>query len=137
MTHHTRRVLIFPIILSLAGGEIAAQYKSNSNFGVKAGVCLSKISGIGDMLVSESFYSGYSFTDDFRPSVSANIFFSYQVPRTPIGLEARISYMQRALLIPSNASSRAYNITEHRNDSQYIGVSIGWILTKSGFTKRH
>ena len=28
----------------------------------------------------------------------------------------------------------SYNITEHRNDSQYIGVSIGWILLKSGIS---
>ncbi len=30
----------------------------------------------------------------------------------------------------------SYNITEHRNDSQYFGVGIGWIITKSGFQKR-
>ena len=149
MTLHAQRALIFPIILSLAGGEIAAQYKSDANFGVKAGAIFSKISGIGDMLVSEGFYSGYSFTDDFRPSVSANIFFSYSIPRTPVGLEARISYdgvnsrtnysdiegfsytlSTKFQTLGSSAHIKGYT---YKGLYASVGIGYGWCLGSNNF----
>ena len=83
-------MLLFAFVLTYASAT--AQYKSDATFGVKAGVSLSKISELPKMLVSEGYYSGYSFTEDFRPSFSASIFLSYKIPQSPIGLEGRISY---------------------------------------------
>ena len=45
--------------------DLSAQYKSDATVGVRAGAGLSKVTEIPKMLVSEGYYSGYSFTDDF------------------------------------------------------------------------
>ena len=72
--------------------DLSAQYKSDAIVGVRAGAGLSKVTEIPKMLVSEGYYSGYRFTEDFRPSFSASIFLSYSIPHSPICLEGRISY---------------------------------------------
>lgn len=83
---------LFIVALSCACASATAQYKSDATYGVKASASLSKMSGIPKMLISEGYYSGYSFTEDLRPSFSASIFLSYRIPHSPIGLEGRISY---------------------------------------------
>lgn len=70
----------------------SAQYKSDAMYGIKAGMSLCKMTGIPNMLVSEGYYSGYSFSDDYRPSISTSIFLSYQIPQSPIGIEGQVSY---------------------------------------------
>ena len=70
----------------------SAQYKSDATYGVKAGADVARLDGVGGMLVSEGYYSGYSFRGGTMPSVSASIFLSYRVPRTRVGLEARMSF---------------------------------------------
>ncbi len=150
MALYAHRALIVPIILSLAGRDVAAQYKSDATFGVRAGAVFSKISGVGEMLVSEGFYSGYSFTDDFRPSVSANIFFSYRIPQTPIGLEARISYDGiNSRTAYSDIEGFAYTLeskfqtlgaSAHIKGYAYkglylsAGIGYGWNLSSGGFS---
>ncbi len=79
-------------LFALVAASATAQYKSDATYGVKGGVSLSTMTGIPKMLISEGYYSGYSFTDDLRPSFSAGVFLSYKIPWSPIGLEGRISY---------------------------------------------
>lgn len=66
--------------------DLSAQYKSDATVGVRAGAGLSKVTEIPKMLVSEGYYSGYSFTDDFRPSIIANIFLSFKYRNRQLGL---------------------------------------------------
>ncbi|MDY4521801.1 MAG: outer membrane beta-barrel protein [Bacteroidales bacterium] len=83
-------VLLFILVLTNITSK--AQYKSDATYGIKVGAMLSKISNVEHMLISEGYYSGYNFSYDYRPSPSASLFFSYKVPHTIIGLEARLSY---------------------------------------------
>lgn len=83
---------LFIVALSCVYASATAQYKSDATYGVKAGASLSKITELPNTLISEGYYSGYSFTEDLRPSFSASIFLSYKIPQSPIGLEGRISY---------------------------------------------
>lgn len=92
MTSRTHKFIILFAAFVLACASATAQYKSDATYGVKVGAGVSKMSGIPKTLVSEGYYSGYSFTEDFRPSFSASIFLSYRIPHSPIGLEGRISY---------------------------------------------
>lgn len=86
------RFILLSIVLTLVEVSSVAQYKSDAIVGVRAGAGVSKVTEIPKMLVSEGYYSGYSFTDDFRPSITANIFLSYKIPQSPIGIEGRVSY---------------------------------------------
>lgn len=47
---------------------------------------------MGRSLVSEGFYSGYSFSEEMRVAYSAGLFLSYKIPHSFIGLEARMAY---------------------------------------------
>lgn len=86
------RFILLSIVLTLVEVSSFAQYKSDAIVGVRVGAGLSKVTEIPKMLVSEGYYSGYSFTDDFRPSITTNIFLSYKIPQSPIGIEGRIAY---------------------------------------------
>ncbi len=91
-TTSTHKTLILSFVFVLTCASATAQYKSSATYGVKAGAGVSKMPGISEMLVSEGYYSGYSFTEDFRPSFSASIFLSYKIPRSPLGLEGRVLF---------------------------------------------
>ena len=86
------KVFLLTLVFVLMSIDLSAQYKSDAIVGVRAGAGLSKVTEIPKMLVSEGYYSGYRFTEDFRPSFSASIFLSYSIPHSPICLEGRISY---------------------------------------------
>ncbi len=92
MMTSVNKSLMLSFAFVLACVSATAQYKSDATYGVKAGASFCKITEIPKMLISEGYYSGYSFTEDFRPSFSASLFLSYKIPQSPIGLEGRISY---------------------------------------------
>ena len=141
-------MLLFAFVLTYASAT--AQYKSDATFGVKAGVSLSKISELPKMLVSEGYYSGYSFTEDFRPSFSASIFLSYKIPQSPIGLEGRISYdaiNTRAtyndidgFTYTLDTKLRTIGESAHVKGYAYkglylsAGIGYGWNLVKDNFS---
>ena len=68
-----------------------------------------------------------------RTLVRADLSLGYDF-QTGLTVEA---FYGRGLTDLLEVGVNSYNITEHRNDSQYIGVCVGWLLSKSGFTKRH
>lgn len=147
MTDKTHKLTLLIAVFVLAYTSATAQYKSNATYGVKAFAGLCKITELPKMLISEGCYSGYSFTEDFRPSFSASIFLSYSIPHSPIGLEGRISYDAiKARTTYSDIEKFTYTID---TKFQTIGVSAhvkgyvfkglylsagignGWNLTKN------
>lgn len=74
MTSRTHKSIPLIAVLVLACACAIAQYKSDATYGVKTGENLSKITELPKTLISEGYYSGSNFTEDFRPSSSTSIF---------------------------------------------------------------
>ena len=142
--------IILSVVFMLAEASMTAQYKSDATYGVKAGVSLSKVTEIPKMLVSEGYYSGYSFTDDFQPSISTSVFLSYQIPQSPVGIEARVEYDAiKARTTYSDIEKFTYTIdtkfqtigaSAHVKGYAYkglylsAGIGYGWNLTSNSFS---
>ena len=53
----------------------------------------------------------------------------------PMGLTIEAFY-GKCLVDLLEVSINGYGFSEQRNDSQYIGMSVGWLITKNGFSRR-
>lgn len=100
----TRKLYLWirPVLITLffcGSSYVMAQYSAQSVFGVRAGMFMSQISGVDKLLVSEDYYSGYSFTNDYVLSPRAELFFTYRITNVPIAIEASAGYMQNASTI--------------------------------------
>lgn len=67
-----------------------------------------------------------------RTLATASLTLGYDFP-TGFSLEA---YYAKGLTDLVEVSVNNFGFNEERNDSQYVGVSIGWLITKDGFVKR-
>lgn len=150
MMCYALRFILLSIVLTLVEVSSFAQYKSDAIVGVRAGAGLSKVAEIPKMLVSEGYYSGYSFTDDFRPSITANIYLSYKIPQSPIGIEGRIVYdAMNARTTYSDIENFTYTVdvkfqtigaSAHIKGYAYkglylsAGIGYGWNLTSDIFS---
>lgn len=150
MTRRTHKSILLTTVFVLACATATAQYKTDATYGVKAGASLSKMTGIPKTLISEGYYSGYSFTEDLRPSFSASIFLSYKIPNSPIGLEGRISYDAintraayddiEGFIYTVDAKVNTVGASAHVKGYAYkglylsAGIGYGWNLTKDIFS---
>ena len=142
-------VFLVSLVIVLTSIDVSAQYKSDAIVGVRAGAGLSKLTEMPKMLVSEGYYSGYSFTEDFRPSITANIFLFYKIPQSPIGIEGRIAYdAMNARTKYSDLENFTYTVdakfqtigaSAHIKGYAYkglylsAGIGYGWNLTSDSF----
>lgn len=65
-------------------------------FGIKAGINRSSISNLSTILVSEDYYSGYSFTDEPQIAPMATLFVNYKINDSRMAMEGGISYYRQA-----------------------------------------
>lgn len=108
------------LYLLICNTTLQAQYDENLMFGIKAGVSRSTIANLPLILVSEDFYSGYTFDTQglFRPV--GTLFIHYRIFESPIGLEGQLSYFQHsANLHYSDVMNFAYTCKFHFH---YVGV---------------
>lgn len=150
MKTYVHKFIVLSVILMISETSMTAQYKSDATYGAKTGVSLSKLTEISKMLVSEGYYSGYSFTEEFKPSVSADIFLSYKIPQSIVGIEARIEYNT----INTNTSYSDIQKFTYTIDTKFqtigasahvkgyaykglylaAGIGFGWNLTQNSFS---
>ncbi len=67
-----------------------------------------------------------------RTLVRADLSLGYDFP-TGLTVEA---FYGKALTDLTEVAINSYGYTEQRNDSQYVGVGVGWLLPPNGFSKR-
>lgn len=67
-----------------------------------------------------------------RTLVRADLALGYDFP-SGLTLEA---FYGKCLVDMIEVGVNNYGFTEGRNDSQYVGMSIGWLITKNGFQRR-
>ncbi len=67
-----------------------------------------------------------------RTLVRADLSLGYDFP-TGLTVEA---FYGKCLTDLLEVGANDYGYAEQRNDSQYAGVSVGWLLTRNGFSKR-
>jgi hypothetical protein len=72
-----------------------AQKKGEKNYmqaGIKAGAGYSVITDLSKTLVSESYYTGYTFTNNGQPSFTGSIYLNYKLQGSISALYAELSY---------------------------------------------
>lgn len=118
--------------------------------GVRGGVSACKMMGVPKMLVSEGYYSGYTFSEDYGVCPAAGIFFSYTIRNAPVGLEARFNYDQlkgsatyddiEGFTYTTEATFHAIGASAHIKGYAYkgfylsVGIGYCWNLTPGKFT---
>lgn len=125
------------IILS-AGAKVYPVKGAFAKASIGAGPCLNSTSCVkydatgmtnaARMQVEEHI----SQTVKGRTLVRADLAIGYDFP-TGLTLEA---FYGKCLVDLIEVSVNNYGFTEGRNDSQYIGMSVGWLITKKGFSGR-
>lgn len=84
-------LLLFPVLLN-------AQYdleKSNLYFGLRAGAGYSGITNVGEILISESYYSGYTLENESRFGVNAGAYLSIAFPGMYFGIQPEVGYSRQ------------------------------------------
>lgn len=86
------------LIFLLCGMSVPswAQYSSNLMFGIKAGATSSSITKLAPILVSEDYYTNYSFQENSFIKPAALLFMNYRIDPSPIALEGQLGYYQQA-----------------------------------------
>lgn len=84
-------------IVLLAFTSITAQNKSgrDDNFlqaGIKVGAGYSGITDLSKMLVSESYYTGYTFTNNSKVSFTGGLYFNYKFKESISAFYSEVSY---------------------------------------------
>lgn len=118
--------------------------------GVRGGVSVCKMMGVPKMLVSEGYYSGYTFSEDYSVCPAAGIFFSYTIRNAPVGLEARFNYDQlkgsatyddiEGFTYTTEATFHAIGASAHIKGYAYkgfylsVGIGYCWNLILGKFT---
>lgn len=116
-----RLVLIFFLVVTISA---EAQYSSNIMFGIKAGANYSGISHTGSMIVSESYYSGYSLNEKDRLGSTAGIFVNYKFNGTIMAIQPELSYVRSGgMLNYSDINDLKYNIKFN-----YENIRIGFLV---------
>jgi len=86
-------------IVLLVFTNISAQNKSSKNdnyiqAGIKAGAGYTGISNLSKMIVSESYYSGYTFTNNGKFGFTGGLYFNYKFKESISAFYAEASYSQ-------------------------------------------
>jgi opacity protein-like surface antigen len=91
--------IIVVAILLMTSSALRAQYKKNLMFGFKTGAAYSGISNTGAMIVSETYYSGYSLTEEDRFGALAGFFVNYKFEGSSMAIQPELSYVQMGGLL--------------------------------------
>jgi hypothetical protein len=97
--------------------NMQANYKGKKNeseditFGIRAGAAYTGISNLSNVLVSESYYTGYTFSNKNVWSITGGLFVNYRFPETISAIEAEMSYMRlNNILHYSDVNAFEYNM---------------------------
>jgi hypothetical protein len=63
-------------------------------FGIRTGAVYTGVTNLSNVLVSESYYSGYSFSNKKVWSPTGGLFINYRFPETISAIETEMSYMR-------------------------------------------
>jgi hypothetical protein len=121
---------------------------SNLQFGIKAGALYSKVTNVSKILVSESYYSGYTFDNYNMWSFTGGVFLTYKFEETFSALYSELSYSRLGnLLTYSDVNNFTYDFTikyEYLNWELFykvyfleglnlgVGPRVGFNLTPGG-----
>lgn len=113
MNHFLMAVLFSALILS--GGDLSAQV-SSFQLGIRLGGGMSVNPGMDKILVSEDYYSNYTFKDKWQTVPTVGVFAQYHASESIIGVEGGISYWQKASqLVYDDKEGLHYEVTPRYN----------------------
>jgi len=85
------------VLLTITGVTALAQRSREDNYlqaGIKAGAGYSQITDLSKMLVSESYYTGYTFSDYGKYSFTGGLYINYKFKESISAFYAEFSYSQ-------------------------------------------
>lgn len=88
--------ITFLMLLMVAISVYTYGQDGSLKLGIRIGGGMSTNHGIGDILVSENYYSNYTFSDKWQVVPMAAVVVQYHKPNSLFGVEGCISYWQRA-----------------------------------------
>jgi hypothetical protein len=141
-------LLFILFIMPTAHAQHHAKSGSNLQFGFKAGVLSSNITNLSKVLVSESYYTGYSFDNSNVWSFTGGIFINYKFEESFSALYSELSYSRLGNLLKySDVNNFTYDFTvkyDYLNWEMFykvyfyeglnlgVGPRIGFNLTPGG-----
>lgn len=109
------------LVASMFMGKAYGQYASTNMVGVKAGLAVTKMKELSSILVSEDYYTNYSFTDHMKCSPSASIFYNYHDNDKLFGGEFDLLYYQ----LHTSTEYEDINTLNYTTDFKYHYVGAG------------
>ncbi|HEX2936573.1 MAG TPA: porin family protein [Bacteroidales bacterium] len=110
-----KTMVLFILFIGNVTLTIAQPHKKeirNLQFGIKAGAVYSKITGLDKVLVSESYYSGYSFDNPYSWGFTAGVYVNYKFEESISALYTELSYSRLANLLEySDVNDFKYDFT--------------------------
>lgn len=97
-----RRKSVIAIIFFFTSFVALAQYPKNLMFGFKAGAAYSGISNTSSMIVSETYYTGYSLNEESRLGATAGFFLNYKFEGTAMAIQPELMYQRGGGLLKYN-----------------------------------
>lgn len=116
-----RTFLVLGLLLSLFTGGVRAQYASTNMVGIKAGAAVTKMKSLSSILVSEDYYSNYTFTDHLKCSPTAALFYSYHDNDKLFGGQFELLYYQQH----TSTEYEDINTLNYTADFKYHYVGAG------------
>lgn len=90
-----KTITLLVVILSISTIIAQAQKKGEKDYmqaGIKAGAAYSVITDLSKTLVSESYYTGYTFTNIGQPGFTGSIYLNYKLQGSISAIYAELSY---------------------------------------------
>ena len=109
------------LVMFACTGRIYAQYSSTNMVGVKAGLAVTQIKNLSTILVSEDYYSNYSFTDHKKCSPVASLFYNYHDKDKLFGGEFNLLYYQ----LHTSTEYEDINTLNYTVDFKYHYIGAG------------
>lgn len=106
------------------------QYSESLMFGLRSGASYSHISNLPTILVSEDYYTGYSFSEKSLVFPEASLFVSYLINDSHVGLEGELSYWRYGTEIKYSDIKQFQYRCLFQYDYLGLGASFKGFLTK-------
>lgn len=121
------KLLVVAVIIMAHSVPVSAQYdleRSNLYFGLKVGGGYSGISNVGEIIVSESYYTDYTLENSRRMGLNVGVFLSVVFPDMYFGIQPEVSFsLQGSSLKYSDINELSYTM-----DFKYSYLNVGLML---------
>ena len=101
MMARMKKILTLLCVVLLSQSSYS-QYESDYSIGVMGGISIGKIENLGEIIISEDYYSNYTLDENRRIKGMGGIFFNARIPETILAFQPEVSYSQKYMNLHYN-----------------------------------